>query len=307
MMGRSSLSSPRQRPRLSLDIPSRSVSASDRWRRSVSGGQPKLALGACGHVGLQLCWAPALRAGRVRRREQRAHDDVLRRGCAAVESALPCGVLLAEDAQVDVWDEGLGLERLARDRRDGGLLSRPVRLDRLPLVALAVERDDGVGHERQRDAARELVWSLVLQRHTAQRLDAGEEPVGQRGAQRASRAGGVAKEAVGLPHVRPQRLERHEVNAQGRQHRHHLVGRVCRSPRPQRVKQRLFGACVAVHVRVGAWRRWLGQRAALVGRGARRRAHRRRRLLRTQLLGGARGRGARGLRRLGRGAGRAAG
>jgi hypothetical protein len=25
---------------------------------------------------------------------------------------------------------------------------------------LAVERDDGVGHERQRDAARELVWSL---------------------------------------------------------------------------------------------------------------------------------------------------
>ena len=43
---------------------------------------------------------------------------------------------------------------------------------------------------------------LGLQRHTAQRLDAGEEPVGQRGAQRASRAGGVAKEAVGLPHVR---------------------------------------------------------------------------------------------------------
>lgn len=101
---------------------------------------------------------------------------------------------------------------------------------------LAVERDDGVGHERQRDAAGELVWSLrrerddedrccaqgpalvgrwlwdaggrrqrgrlVLQRHTAQCLDAGEEPVRQRGAQRASRAGGVAKEAVGLPHVR---------------------------------------------------------------------------------------------------------
>ena len=43
---------------------------------------------------------------------------------------------------------------------------------------------------------------LVLQRHTAQCLDAGEEPVRQRGAQRASRAGGVAKEAVGLPHVR---------------------------------------------------------------------------------------------------------
>ena len=121
VMGRSSLSSPRQRPRLSLDIPSRRVSPSP---RQTGGGDPspeasrslRLAPG-CGHVGLQLCRAPALRAGRVRRREQRAHDDVLRRGCAAVESALPCGVLLAEDAQVDAWDEGLGLERLARDRR----------------------------------------------------------------------------------------------------------------------------------------------------------------------------------------------